>query len=98
MSDSPFDGDGYDRRPQLAPIAADGHGKAALLLVESLIHGLIANSVLTVADAIEIIDTAADVERDSAPARSAGDGADPAIAAPSLLVPLSKSLGFDLKD
>lgn len=42
----------------------DPHGHAAMLLVESLIHGLIARSVLSVADAVEIIDIAADVKED----------------------------------
>jgi len=40
----------------------DAHGQAALLLVESLIHGLIARSSLTRAEAIDIIDIAADVK------------------------------------
>lgn len=40
----------------------DAHGQAAMLLVESLIHGLIARSVISVADAIEIVEVAADVK------------------------------------
>lgn len=43
----------------------DAHGQAAILLVESLLHGLIARQVLTVADAIEIVDVATDVRADS---------------------------------
>lgn len=45
--------------------AADGsEGRAALLLAESLVHGLIARSVISVADAVEILDTASEVEAD----------------------------------
>lgn len=104
MTSSRFDGhdggahlDGHDGHPHLAPITVDGHGKAALLLTESLIHGLIARSVLTVSDAVEIIEIAADIERDSV-LSPGGDGADPAIPAPSLLAPLAESLGLDLDD
>ena len=39
----------------------DAQGQAAMLLVESLIHGLIARSVITVADAVEIINVAVEV-------------------------------------
>lgn len=42
----------------------DAHGQAAMLLVESLIHGLIAKSVISVADAVEIVGTAAAVQED----------------------------------
>ncbi len=44
----------------------DAHGQAAMLLVESLIHGLIARDVLTVADAVEVVDVAAEVKADIA--------------------------------
>ena len=44
----------------------DAHGQAAMLLVESLIHGLIANSVISVTDAVEIVRTAADVQQEIA--------------------------------
>lgn len=40
------------------------HGQAALLLVESLVHGLIARDVITVADAVEIVDVAVEVKAD----------------------------------
>jgi len=39
----------------------DAYGQAAMLLVESLIHGLIARSILSTADAVEIVDAAAEV-------------------------------------
>ena len=43
---------------------ADAHGQAAMLLVESLIHGLIARDVIAVVDAVEIVDVAAQVKAD----------------------------------
>lgn len=64
----------------------DGHGRAALLLIESLIHGLIAKSVLTTAEAIEIIEIAADVEGELGLLDAANSGL------PSLLTPLADTL------
>jgi len=49
-----------------AAIRPEPHGQAALLLVESLIHGLIARSSLTVEQAVEIVEIAADVQQDTA--------------------------------
>ena len=40
----------------------DAHGQAALLLTESLIHALVDKGQLSVADAVEVIETAADVK------------------------------------
>lgn len=40
----------------------DAHGQAALLLTESLIHALVDKSVLTIADAIEVIEIAQEVK------------------------------------
>ncbi len=45
---------------------ADAHGEAAMLLVESLVHGLIARDVISLADAVEIVDVAAEVKADGA--------------------------------
>lgn len=44
---------------------ADTHGKAAVLLVESLLHGLIEKKVLSVAEAVEIVDVATEVRTES---------------------------------
>ncbi len=44
----------------------DAHGQAAMLLVESLIHGLIARRIITVANAVEIVDIAAEVKVEKA--------------------------------
>ena len=43
-------------------IEPDAHGQAALLLTESLIHALVDKGQLSVADAVEVIETAADVK------------------------------------
>lgn len=51
------------RRPGSGP---DAHGQAAVLLAESLLHGLIARSVITVADAIEIVGIASEVKQEVA--------------------------------
>jgi len=72
----------------------DAHGQAAVLLVESLIHGLVARSILSVADAIEIVDIAAEVKLDIA--EEMGDS--PATMRKSLgiLGAMSDSLKHDL--
>ncbi|TPG13632.1 hypothetical protein [Sphingomonas oligophenolica] len=44
----------------------DPHGRAALLLVESLIHGLMERSIINIGDAIDIVDTAESVQADTA--------------------------------
>lgn len=72
----------------------DAHGQAAMLLVESLIHGLIEREVITVADAVEIVDIAVDVRADTA----ADNGESPADQRKSLglLQVISVSLSRDL--
>lgn len=82
--------------PDALATPTEPHGRAALLLVESLIHGLIGRSALSVGEAIEIIEIAADVERELA--------LDPTLATlpasphSTLLSPLAHSLRFDLKN
>jgi hypothetical protein len=59
MSDVSNDNHGY---PAVAPTPEpDAHGQAAMLLVESLIHGLVDREVISVPDAISIVDIAAEV-------------------------------------
>ena len=58
------DGAGQVRIDGSGPI--DTHGRAALLLVESLIHALVDKEQLTRAEAIEVIDIAVDVEAELA--------------------------------
>lgn len=49
----------YARMPE-----PDAYGQAAMFLTESLIHGLIARKVITVADAVEIVGAAAEVKEE----------------------------------
>jgi hypothetical protein len=72
----------------------DAHGHAAILLVESLIHGLVARKVLSVPDAVEIVEVAADVKEDVA----SDSGESPANLQRSLtlLNAISTSLSNDL--
>lgn len=44
----------------------DAHGQAALLLIESLMHELVARSVITARDAVEIVEIAAEVKSEKA--------------------------------
>ncbi|WP_380872423.1 hypothetical protein ACFB49_33600 [Sphingomonas sp. DBB INV C78] len=92
MDEFPNDnGEQRDDRNRLEP---DAHGQAALLLVESLIHSLVARSIISVADAIEIVEVAADVESDfAADAGEPSTNVSPSLA---LLNALGSSLKFDL--
>ena len=68
--------------------------QAALWLVESLIHALIARSVISVVDAVEIVGTAADVAEEFAAEQI---GMAPIITgAIDLLHAIRASLGIDL--
>ena len=60
MPDSNVNG---DHKP-FASIMKDAHGTAALLLAESLLHGLVKSSALSLDEAIDIVDIAAEVERE----------------------------------
>ena len=44
----------------------DAHGQAALLLVESLIHDLVVRAVISVDEAVEIVEVAAEVKAEVA--------------------------------
>jgi hypothetical protein len=90
--------DNRDPAPDLdldraAPPAADAHGEAALLLVESLIHGLVARSVLSVDEAIALVAVAMDARAEIVAERGGRDEAqDRAFA---LLSAIGASLAFD---
>lgn len=84
-----------DTRTLLAHASDDPHGQAALILVESLIHGLVERSVLTTTDAIDVIEAATDVQADVA---EAADGAGAKMwQSHSLLAMMAKSLEHDLR-
>lgn len=59
VSDDKLAGPGASQGP-------DAHGQAALLLLESLIHGLVARSVISAREAIEIVEIAAEVKSEKA--------------------------------
>ena len=54
--------DNTDSGRRLPP--PDAHGHAALLLVESLLHGLVARKLIATADAVEIVAVAAEVKEE----------------------------------
>lgn len=87
----------HDTTPQPRALVAhspDAHGQAALVLVECLIHGLVERSVLTTVDAIEIVESATDVQADVA---EAADGAGPKLwHSHGLLSVMSTSLQHDI--
>ncbi|MGI4731137.1 MAG: hypothetical protein ACRYGI_08745 [Janthinobacterium lividum] len=72
----------------------DAHGQAALLLTESLIHGLLARSIISIGDAIEIIGRADEVQVQVA---EAADGAGaPMWQSHALLSAIAESLKYDV--
>lgn len=84
-----------DNDPNTTPSPAlpDAHGHGALLLVESLIHVLIEKSVISLADGLEIVDTAVEVSREIAD--ETGEPVGPDLPATTLLLSISKSLKAD---
>jgi len=74
----------------------DPHGQAAMLLLESLLHGLIARKVITTGNAVEIVAVAAEVKQEVA----ADLGDTPASLARSLglLTAIGSSLQGDLAE
>ena len=78
---------------EMIPPMPDAHGQAALLLVESLIHGLLERSVITNDDAIDIVENADNVQVNIAEAAD-GHGA-PMWRSHTLLSAIAKSLKYD---
>ena len=72
----------------------DAHGQAALLLVESLIHGLIERKILSVADAVEIVDIATQVKSEIG--AELGDTAETLQKSINMLRAISASLRLDM--
>lgn len=66
------DDDNASAMPGATFRSPDAHGHAALLLVESLIHGLCENVTLSAGEAVEIAERAVDVQFEQA---QAADGA-----------------------
>lgn len=82
---------------QIFPMAGtaldDAHGRAALLLVESLLHALVDKAVITRGEAIDVIDIAADVE-----AALAGTIHGPGGSDQSHLAPLAHTFRVDVNE
>ena len=72
-----------------------GDGHAALSLVESLIHGLVAKSVLTLGEAVSIVEVARDAQ--SAIAEDAGSDHEDMQLAVNSLSAIADSLAIDLE-
>ena len=80
--------------PGATPSQSDPHGQAALLLVESLIHGLCENSTLSAGAAFDIAERAVDVQSEQA---EAADGAGASLwRSHALLSSISASLRSDV--
>jgi len=79
--------------PTTFPPSPDCHGEASLLLVESLIHSLVARSGLSLSEAIEIVQVAIDAQIEISQDR----GDDPARLERSLalLSAIANSLAID---
>ena len=77
----------------ITPPMPDPHGHAALLLVESLIHELIARSIISTTDAIDIVEAADSVQVEVA---EAADGhGEPMWRSHALLTAIANSLKHD---
>jgi len=81
------------RGPAVEP---DAHGQAAILLVESLIHGLVERSIISTGDAIDIVEAAAEVKVDIA--TDIGESEGTMLRSLNLLTGISDSLRIDNKE
>lgn len=91
MNEHTNDNLGYPAAPRSPE--PDAHGQAAMLLVESLIHGLVDRQVLSVADAVEIVEAAADVKAEIA--SDMGDSPETMRRSLTMLAAISESLRLD---
>lgn len=81
--------------PGATPRFPDAHGQAALVLVESLIHGLCEKAILSTNDAVEILERAVDVQLDHA--ETGGSEATTMWQSHALLLSIANSLSIDGK-
>jgi len=88
------DNDNEQPEPHVLWSSPDPHGQAAMLLVESLLHGLIGKSIISVADAVEIVDAASEVKEQIA--ADLGDTPRAKMKSLSLLDAISISLRSDM--
>ncbi len=80
-------------RPDSPPVEPDAHGQAALLLTESLLHALVETSTLSLADALAVVQTAAEVKIDVA--AQIGESTGRMQASLNLLAGIATSLRVD---
>ena len=71
----------------------DAHGQAALMLAESTLHALVETSTLTLAEAVAVVRTAAEVKRDVA--TQAGESEKRMLESLALLSRIQSSLEAD---
>jgi hypothetical protein len=94
VSDDPSNDNG-ERAAPARLTEPDPHGQAAMLLTESILHGLIARSVITVPEAVEIVEVAAEVKAEIA--ADLGDSVATMRRSLALLEAVRLSLASDLK-
>lgn len=80
--------------------SSDAHGQAALVLVESLIHVLCESSTLSNEQAVDVAETAVEVQHDKAEAETEDGGEAPVFNSPAwqahtLLSSIATSLRID---
>jgi hypothetical protein len=85
--------DNHSYPPVARPQEPDAHGQAAMLLVESLIHGLVERSVISVTDAIGIVEAAAEVKVEVA--AELGDSPETMRRSIDMLAAIGESLRLD---
>jgi hypothetical protein len=83
-------GDGQRYRYLKDESGAGHHGRAALLLVESLIHTLVDKGVITRGEAIDVIDIAGEVEAELADVSNGGLD-------DTLLAPLARTFRIEIE-
>jgi hypothetical protein len=74
----------------------DAHGQAALLLAESMLHMLVERSIISVADAVAVVQTAAEVKVQVA--AELGESKERMQASIDLLFRISDSFATDLPE
>lgn len=74
----------------------DAHGQAAMFLIESLIHALVARSVLSVEEAVEVVEIAAEVKAEIA--ADLGDSPATMRKSLTLLAAIGASLNQDVRN
>lgn len=87
--------DNDDPREQGGIRVPDAHGQAAMLLVESLLHSMVARSLLSLKDAVEIVGVAAEVKNEIG--EELGDAPATMKRSLALLDSIRRSLSNDLE-